>query len=704
MHRRGAGALQTLRASRASILNFNWKGSEGVLMFWGHMKFISSIRRLAILGFFTSLTAGFGQVEVVDEPVLTSTNSFYVGNRAPLVPSPFYKLPIGSITPAGWLRHQLELERDGMTGHLEQISPWLDFAKSSWADPQGRGEYGWEELPYWLKGYGDLGYVLKDPAIIAEAKKWVGAILATQREDGWFGPRELLTSLDGKPDLWPHMLVLNILQSYYEALGDPRAIEVMRNYFKWENTLPVSAFGEGYWPKIRCGDNIESVFWLYNRTGEPWLLDLARKMHTGMARWDEDVINWHNVNLSQGFRAGTIFWMLSRDPSHLASAQRNYDKVTDMYGQFPGGGFVGDENSRPGYMDPRGGIETCGIVELMHSFEMLTKITGKPVWADRCEEIAFNSFPAALTPDEKALHYVTCANQIQLDPGNKSPEIQNGGTMVSYSPYEVYRCCQHNVSHGWPYYAEELWLATPDNGLCASLYSTSEVSAKAGNSAEVKIIEQTDYPFGDTVNFTIQSAKAAKFPLYLRVPRWCDSATVSINGKEQRAKSKPLAFFRVDRKWRNGDTVTLQLPMKLAVRRWPKNKDAASIDYGPLSFSLDIKERFEKYGSRNPAWPEWSVFPDSPWNYGIDLDKPVKVIRSGAPVPGQPFTPETAPIKLSVEGRQLPGWQADGNNVVGLLPSSPVASDQPEQELVLIPMGAARLRLSVFPVLGTASR
>jgi hypothetical protein len=631
-----------------------------------------------------------------------------VGNRPPLEASPFYKLPVGSITPRGWLRHQLELERDGMTGHLEQISPWLDFAKSSWADPQGRGKYGWEELPYWLKGYGDLGYVLKDKAIIAEAKKWISAVLATQREDGWFGPRELLTSLNGKPDLWPHMIMLNVLQSYYEAEGDPRALEVMGRYFKWENTLPASAFGEGYWPKIRCGDNIESVFWLYNRTGEAWLLDLATKMHSGMARWDEDVINWHNVNVSQGFRAGTIFWMLSHDPRHLDSAERNYQKIFDTYGQFPGGGFVGDENSRPGYTDPRGGIETCGIVELMHSFEMLTKITGQPVWADRCEEIAFNSFPAALTPDEKALHYITCANQIQLDPGNKSPELQNGGTMVSYSPYEVYRCCQHNVSHGWPYYAEELWLATPDNGLCASLYSACQVNAKAGDSAAVKITEETDYPFGDTVKFTIGTSDTAKFPLYLRVPRWCDSADVSINGEAASVQSRPLAFIRIERQWRDGDVVTLRLPMKLAVRRWPKNHDAASVDYGPLSFSLAIQERFAKYGARIPAWPEWEVFPQSPWDYGLVLDaqnpaSSFKVIESAGPLAAQPFTPETAPIKLEATGRRIPSWQADSNNVVGILPSSPVASDQPEEKITLIPMGAARLRVSMIPVIGSGT-
>jgi hypothetical protein len=675
------------------------------------MNFLFLPIRPALLCLFAAVSAGFCQeVTLVKQPATTSANSFYVGNRAPLAPSPFYKLPIGAITPRGWLRHQLEMERDGMTGHLEEISPWLDFAKSSWADPQGRGKYGWEEMPYWLKGYGDLGYVLKDKAIVAEAKKWIVAVLATQREDGWFGPRELLTSLEGgKPDLWPHMLMLNILQSYYEVSADPRVIEVMTGYFKWENALPVSAFGEGYWPKIRFGDNLESIFWLYNRTGDSWLLDLARKIHSSMWRWDEGIINWHNVNLGQGFRAGTVFSMLSRDPRQLASAESNYEKVFDTYGQFPGGGFVGDENSRPGYTDPRGGIETCGIVELMHSFEMLTKITGQPVWADRCEEIAFNSFPAALTADEKALHYVTCANQVQLDRDNKSPEIQNGGTMVSYSPLEVYRCCQHNVSHGWPYYAEELWLATPDNGLCASLYAACEISAKAGDGALIKFTEETDYPFRDTVKFTFTAGPLAgqlpRFPLYLRVPRWCDSATVTVNADAANVQSKPLAFIRIDREWHDGDTVTLRMPMKLAVRHWPKNQNAVSVDYGPLSFSLAIKERFAAYGGRNPQWPEWEVFPQSPWNYGLVLDErnpaPYKIISSDGPVATQPFTPETVPIRVEAVGRRISNWIMDSNNVVGKLEPSPVKSDQPDEKITLIPMGAARLRLSMFPVIGS---
>jgi hypothetical protein len=649
------------------------------------------------------------QVEAVSAPPLTVTNRFYTANRPPLAPSPFLKLPIGSIQPRGWLRHQLDLERNGMTGRLKEISPWLNFKESAWADREGRGKFGWEELPYWLKGFGDLGYVLQDEAIIAEAKKWIEAAMASQREDGWFGPRELLTGLKGKPDLWPHMVMLNVLQSYFEFSGDPRALDCIVRYLKWQNTLPASAFGEGYWPRIRAGDNLETALWAYNRTGEPWLLDLAKKIHEGMARWDEKVINWHNVNIAQGFRAGTIAWMFTKDPRHRASAERNYTEVMDTYGQFAGGGFVGDENCRPGFTDPRGGIETCGIVEFMHSFQMLLKITGDPVWADRCEEIAFNSFPAAMTPDQKALHYITCANQVQLDRHNKSPGIQNEGTMFSYSPFEVYRCCQHNVSHGWPYYAEELWLATPDNGLCASLYAASEVTARVGEGATVAIVEETDYPFADTITFRVRAPHAVRFPLYLRVPRWCEKPSLKINNRSARVAARPLSFIRIEREWRDGDTVALRLPMRLSVRTWAKNKNSVAVDYGPLSFSLRIQERWERYGDRNPNWPEWEVFPESPWNFGLVLDarnpaKSFRLERKPGPLPPQPFTPDTAPILLKARARRIPEWRMDELNMVGPLPQSPVATAEPLEEVTLIPMGAARLRIASFPTAGSPAQ
>jgi hypothetical protein len=649
----------------------------------------------------------FNGMKVVDSPPGEPRGrGHYQANREPLTASPLIKLPIGNIVPRGWLRHQLELEAAGMTGHLEEISKWCKFANNAWASPVGEGEFGWEELPYWLKGYGDLGYVLKDEAIIKEARKWIDAMLSSQEPDGYFGPRSNKIGLEGKPDLWPHMVMCNVLQSFYEFSGDPRVLPFLTKYLRFLNSLPPEDFGMGYWPKIRFGDTIETAYWVYNRTGEPFLLDLTKKIHEHMARWDVGVINWHNVNISQGFREPAVYYQQAHEAKFLGAAERNYETVLGLYGQFAGGGFGGDENCRPGYVDPRQGFETCGIVEFMHSFEMLAKISGNPVWADRCEELAFNSLPAALTPDWKGLHYLTCANQVQLDQNNKSPAIDNGGTMFSYSPYEVYRCCQHNVSHGWPYYAEELWHATADRGLCASLYAPSEVTAKVGTGIEVKISEESEYPFSDAVRLglTLGQGVSEEFPLYLRIPRWCQGARIEVNGGAVSLKTRPSSYAVINRVWRNGDLVTLRLPRQVSLRTWANNYDAVSVDYGPLTFSLKIGERWSRYGGTE-AWPEMEVFPTTPWNYGLMLDaknpaKSFRLVAKSWPASAQPFTPETTPLELRVKARKIPGWKQDHFGMVGKLQASPVKSAEPIEEVTLIPMGAARLRITSFPVIG----
>ncbi|MEO8713164.1 MAG: hypothetical protein ABI405_13620, partial [Parafilimonas sp.] len=128
------------------------------------------------------------EVTVVKRLSTNSTNKFYVSNKAPLEPLQFIKLPAGSIKPEGWILKYLELQRDGLTGHLGEISAWLDKKNNAWYSGNGEGDHGWEEVPYWLKGYGDLGYELHDSAIIADTKDWLNKVFKSQQPNGYFGP------------------------------------------------------------------------------------------------------------------------------------------------------------------------------------------------------------------------------------------------------------------------------------------------------------------------------------------------------------------------------------------------------------------------------------------------------------------------------------------------------------------------------------
>ncbi len=643
----------------------------------------------------------------VDTPATTPANRFYVGNRAPLLPGGLLKLPVGSVRPAGWTQRILRLQADGFHGHLTEISQFLKKENNAWLSPTGKGERGWEEVPYWLKGFQDCGYLLGDERMIQEARIWIEGAINSQQPDGWFGPGDdrtgQATDLKGRADLWPNMIMLFCLQSYYEHSGDPRVIDLMTRYFHYLAAVPEKDFLVGYWPKMRAGDQLYSIYWLYNRTGGDGLLDLARKTHRQAARWDTGLIDWHNVNLAQGPREPAEFYLLSHEPKDLAATEHDWSELRQLYGQVPGGMYGADENARVGYTGPRQAIETCGIAEEMLSDEILFGLTGDTRWADRCENAAFNSMPASMTADLKALRYLTAPNQPQSDHVSKAPGIQNGGPMYCMDPHD-HRCCQHNAGHAWPYFVEHLFMATAGNGLAAALYAPCQVTAKVGEGTEVIVTETTEYPFDEKIALKLATPKPVPFPLYLRVPAWCDKPAVRVNGKAVDVAGKPGGFIVLERTWANGDAIELTLPMHVRLRTWTKNHDTVSVDRGPLTYSLRIAEKYVRHGGTD-RWPAWDIFPDSPWNYGLELpasdpEKAFKIVRKAWPADDQPFRWDAAPIQLRAKARRIPAWDLDDKGLVREVQDSPVKSSAPVEEVTLIPMGAARLRIASFPVIG----
>ena len=645
--------------------------------------------------------------EAATVPVASAAapGGFYTPNRAPLAPTAFLKLPPGAVTPKGWLRHQLDLQVNGLCGRYPEVSDYLKYDGNGWVDPTSNS--GWEEVTYWLRGLADLGYVTGDAKTTALANKWITGMIASQQPDGWFGPKGARTALDGDPDFWPHMPALYAIRSYQEVTGDPKVLPFLTKFFQFQNAQKPETFGKS-WAGYRWADNVDAIYWLYNRTGDAFLLDLVQKIHANAYDWTNGPPNLHNVNFAQGFREPAQYGVLARDPKFLHATQRQYDGVMAEFGQMAGGGFAGDENARHGYRDPRQGFETCGIAEYMLSFQILTRLSGDPAWMDRCEELAFNMLPASYDPEQKAVHYVTSMNVAQIDNTPKGSDFDNPWPMQPYEPgVHNYRCCPHNYGMAWPYYTENLWHATADNGLAANLYAASEVTAKVGDGTAVTVAQTTDYPFGDTVNLAIASPKSVAFPLYLRIPRWCEGATVRVNGKPVGAQAGPNSYLIVSRTWKNGDTVALHLPMSVRVRRWTTNQNAVSVDRGPLTFSLQIGEKWDRYEGTE-QWPKYAVYPQSAWNYGLVLDEDspghsFDVMQKGGPVAANPFTHETTPVQLRVNAKKIPDWQTDSKHVITPLQPSPVRSEEPDETVTLIPMGAARLRLTSFPTIGNSA-
>ena len=663
-------------------------------------------------------------VSVIKRPSTVAINANHIGNKAPLLPLSLIKLPVGSITPKGWILKYLELQRDGLTGQLGDISAWLVKKNNAWFSGTGKGDHGWEEVPYWLKGYGDLGYILKDKKIIAETKLWLEKVFQSQAADGFFGPGAIEKNQQNKivkiPDLWPNMLMLWCLQSYHDYSNDPRVIPFMTKYFKWQSIVPDSLLLKTYWEKSRGGDNLYSIYWLYNRTGEKWLLDLANKIHRNTANWslDNNLPNWHNVNVAQCFREPATYYMQTKDTGLLNATYKDFYLIRSLYGQVPGGMFGADENARKGFSDPHQAVETCGMVEQMASDEILTGITGDPMWADNCEDVAFNTYPAAVMPDFKGLRYLTAPNMVISDSKNHAPGLQNEGPFLMMNPFSS-RCCQHNHAQGWPYYAEHLWMATPDNGIAAILYNSSEVKAKVGNRTGniVTLKQTTNYPFDENIKIEVNTSSSVDFPLYLRIPGWCTNAAVSVNGKAIDANATAGSYIRIENKWKQGDVIELKLPMKLALKQWTQNKNSVSVDYGPLTFSLKIDESYKLMDSKASAigdskwqadadqskWPSYEIYPASMWNYGLALNKKpaaeqFEIIKRPWPENDFPFTQDDVPILLKAKGKLIPSWILDKYGLCEVLPQSPVNVSTKEKTIELIPMGAARLRICAFPV------
>ena len=649
------------------------------------------------------------------------SQSLYQNNREPLLAKPFIELPLGAVKPEGWLKDQMLRMKNGMTGSLDTLYEKVMGPRNGWLG--GDGDV-WERGPYWIDGLLPLAYILDDQELKDKVQPWIEWALKSQQTDGYFGPSEDRGPEPGLQrnnarDWWPKMVVLKFMKQYYDATRDQRVIPFMTNYFQYQlKELPKTPLDHWtFWGRERGGDNLMVVYWLYNLTGDQFLLELGDLISKQMTDYTDlflhkehmsSLFSVHCVNLAQAMKQPIIRYQATKNREHIDAIHKGYNDLKRTHG-WPTGLYGGDELLHTG--NPTQGSELCTAVEMMFSLEKMIEITGNTKWADWLERVTFNALPTQITDNFDARQYYQQLNQVQISCQDRNFVTGYNGTDQLFGLLTGYPCCTSNLHQGWPKFTQHLWFASEDRGLAALVYSPSTVEAKVAAGVNVRIHEETTYPFEESVRFhvtlTDKKIKSAAFPLHFRIPGWCTEAEISVNGK---LWSKPASGTnaKVYREWKNNDQVELILPMKIDVSRWYER--SAVIERGPLVYALKMGEKWSKiqddrkFGDRYGNW-YYEVHPTTPWNYCLkeeslkpeNVEKDFQVIQKDWK--GYPWNTENAPVEIKTKGKRMKEWQLY-NGSSGPLPYSPQyqIDTTTEEEITLIPYGCTTLRITEFPV------
>lgn len=399
----------------------------------------------------------------------------------------------------------------------------------------------------------------------------IALVAGAQGKDGYINtfytlkkPGERWTDMD-KHEMYcgGHLIEAGI--AYFQATGKRSLLDVGCRFADYL----VSVFGPGKRDWVPGHPEIElALIRLYHETGKKDYLDLAHflleERGRGKADWkaydyyidrmpvsELSKIGGHAVRAMYLFTGMADYAATSGDTSYYAALDRLWDNVVNTKMYLTGG--IGSSRHNEGFTEDydlpnkEAYCETCASVGMVMWNQRMNMFKGESRYIDVLERAMYNGALAGISLSSDRFFYV---NPLASD-GNHHRK-----------PWYGTACCPSQISRFLPSVGGYAY-AVSDDALWVNLYVSGKVETEISG-MKVSFSQKTEYPWDGTVSMTVSPERRSRFAVRLRIPGWCEDWTVSVNGGKTDCGIEG-GYVVLDRKWRKGDRITLEMNMPVKV-------------------------------------------------------------------------------------------------------------------------------------------
>ncbi len=382
-----------------------------------------------------------------------------------------------------------------------------------------------------------------------------------------------------------HKLFAGLRDAYIHAKND-QALEVYTALGDWACRITEDLSPEQMQEMMRCehGGINETAADLYALIGDEKYLALARRF-THKAVFDpmaagNDILDGLHANTQiPKFTGAARIYELTGDTYYHDAARFFWTTVANHHSYVTGGHSDHEHFGPPDKLNDRLSTkttETCNTYNMLKLTRHLFEWEAAPEYADFYERALFNHILGSQNPDTAEVTYYV--------------PLESGRMKTYQTKFETFSCCVGTGMENHTRYGEAIYFHNADS-LYVNLFIASELTWKEKG---IVVRQETGFPTEDQMCLTFQCKNPADLTVYLRRPAWAKTDVgLAVNSEIISVTAEQRSFMPVQRRWRDGDTITWRCPMAVHTESMPDNPDRVALFYGPvlLAGALGEKER-----------------------------------------------------------------------------------------------------------------